>query len=220
MLAGTPDPHMLPGRGLGHPKLGPMGARSSSEPAASLLKEAQAGPCPGAGVGRPFPRSCLEPSLSGASRPPASCSLLPPTQLCGRSQEGDIFHTQPFPLRSPAPGQRFIPGPRLVALGAGRAQGGADGPIMDRAAAPLGPVPPEPRHPSGAAGPGSVLTRPSRSPSGPPGASHRLHACFRIFQSWASPARPPALVGKAWGVGSEPAWLPLSSPRSLQSPHK
>lgn len=71
MLAGTPDPHMLPGRGLGHPKLGPMGARSSSEPAASLLKEAQAGPCPGAGVGRPFPRSCLEPSLSGASRPPS-----------------------------------------------------------------------------------------------------------------------------------------------------
>lgn len=58
MLAGTSDPHMLLGRGLGHPKPGPMGAPSSSEPAASLFEKPRQG-------------------LPSPSLPPAAAALWP-----------------------------------------------------------------------------------------------------------------------------------------------
>lgn len=125
----------------------------------------------------------------------------------------------PFPLSALLrPRQRFIPSPRLVAFGAGRAQGGADGPVMDRTAAPPGPVPLQPHHPSGAAVPGSALTRLRGCGRSPSGAPHRI-AQTLAFGFFRAGPRLPTSVGKARGVGSVPglATGPFSSLQPLVS---
>lgn len=66
------------------------------------------------------------------------------------------------------PRQRFIPGPRFSAFGAGRAQGGADGPIMDRAMLPWGLALPNPIHQEPLGARVSANEAAGRSPSGPP----------------------------------------------------
>lgn len=66
-----------------------------------------------------------------APAPSSPKLLLAPSSKAAllQGQGGDIFHALPFPLSALLrPRQRFIPGPQLMAFGAGRAQGGADGP--------------------------------------------------------------------------------------------
>lgn len=66
-----------------------------------------------------------------APAPSSPKLLLAPSSKAAllQGQGGDIFHALPFRLSALLrPRQRFIPGPQLMAFGAGRAQGGADGP--------------------------------------------------------------------------------------------
>lgn len=129
--------------------------------------------------------------------PAPSAPLLP--EPGRRHFSGSAFSLSPL-LR---PRQRFIPGPRLLALGAGRAQGGADGPIMDRAAAPPGPVPPEPHHPSGAAGAGVSANEAEPLPLGASQPHHTGSApAFGFSRAELSPS---VAVGKARGVGLLPS---------------
>lgn len=113
------------------------------------------------------------------------------------------------------PGQRFIRGLTLVASQAVRAQGGADGPIMDRAATPPGPG--QARTPSirSSSVPRSALTRLARLvPLGASQvASHMLCSAFDF--SRAGPrlcrgrGRVKALLGANVGVqGRESGSVP------------
>lgn len=118
--------------------------------------------------------------------PPSKAALLPEPRM--RHFSCFAFFSLSDLLR---PRQRFIPGPRLPAFGAGRAQGGADGPIMDRAALPWGLALPNPIHQERLGARVSANEAAGRSPSGPP----QLTAPAFDF-SRAGP-RLPASVGNA-----------------------
>lgn len=175
MLAGTSDPHMLPGRGLDTPNRVRWGPR----PPQSQLRPCWRSPgraMPGGG-GCPSPRSCLDPASRGppVPQPPAGCCLLWP-------EPGETFLTLASPSPSPAPDRDLFP------AGSRRSeQGGLREALMGHngwGGRPPGACPA--RTPSSIRSCGPVSA--NEAPPLPLGlhASHRPHACCGIFQSWAS----------------------------------
>lgn len=171
----------LPGRVLGHPTLDPTGGPS---PGAAcfhgpdldglLLKEAQEGGVAGRRWGGPSsPPSSLGPL------PSCSCCilshlpklLLTPSSKAALLPEPGTRHFSCFaffPLHSPVAQTEIYSRPEAPAFGAGRAQGGADGPIMDRAVLPWGLALPNPIHQERLGARVSANEAAGCSPSGPP----------------------------------------------------
>ena len=208
----------LPGRVLGDPARGPTRGPSSGaacfrgpDPEGLWLKEAQAGRVAGRRWGGPHPLPV--PRWGPCPAAPAPTSPPPQTPAHCFLQGGFVAGARKetffmLCLFSPSallrPRQRFIPGPRLAALGAGRARGGADGPIMDRAVLPRGPALPNPIHQERFGARVSANEAAGRSPRGLPSPAVPL-----LIVPEPGLACPRRSVGQAW----EWAWRPgLRSP--------